>query len=389
MTSVPDANPRLGRVMREAGWILVLAAGVYLALVLASYYPTDPGPQYSGPEAQVMNRGGVLGAWIAGTLFFAFGFSAWWWVAFAAAAILRLYRRVEAWELVNRRSAAAMLVGFAVVLAASCTLEALRLHALVPSAFEPGGVLGTVLAGFAGSAFGFTGATLLLLALVAGGVSLFTGLSWLRATELPAPASSGATRRRGGASRRAATARKAASRPRSGRKRSRWPRRPSRSTSRSASRCPRSRSRRASASCARSRCRCSPTCPTRRCRRCNLLDAPETHVERPPPETLEYTSRLIERKLQDFGVEVKVVAAYPGPVITRYEIEPAVGVKGSQIVNLVKDLARALSVVAIRVVETIPGKSCMGLEIPNPKRADRAPVGDPGFRRSTPTCTRR
>src|SRR5205807_979241 len=64
----------------------------------------------------------------------------------------------------------------------------------------------------------------------------------------------------------------------------------------------------------------------------------------------------------------KVIAAYPGPVITRYEVEPAVGVKGSQIVNLVKDLARALSVVSIRVVETIPGKSCMGLEIPNPHR---------------------
>ncbi|HYY62169.1 MAG TPA: DNA translocase FtsK, partial [Burkholderiales bacterium] len=85
-------------------------------------------------------------------------------------------------------------------------------------------------------------------------------------------------------------------------------------------------------------------------------------------ETLEMTSRLIEKKLKDFGVEVRVVAAAPGPVITRYEIEPAVGVKGSQIVNLVKDLARALSVVSIRVVETIPGKSCMGLEIPNPHR---------------------
>ncbi|HWH39460.1 MAG TPA: DNA translocase FtsK, partial [Usitatibacter sp.] len=100
----------------------------------------------------------------------------------------------------------------------------------------------------------------------------------------------------------------------------------------------------------------------------SLLDAPDTHIERPTPETLEYTSRLIERKLLDFNVQVKVVAAYPGPVITRYEIEPAVGVKGAQVVNLARDLARALSVVAIRVVETIPGTSCMGLEIPNPKR---------------------
>ena len=99
-----------------------------------------------------------------------------------------------------------------------------------------------------------------------------------------------------------------------------------------------------------------------------LLDEAARGGETIAAETLEFTSRLIEKKLSDFGVAVKVLAAYPGPVITRYEIEPAVGVKGSQIVNLVKDLARALSVVSIRVVETIPGKSCMGLEIPNPHR---------------------
>jgi S-DNA-T family DNA segregation ATPase FtsK/SpoIIIE len=100
----------------------------------------------------------------------------------------------------------------------------------------------------------------------------------------------------------------------------------------------------------------------------SLLDEPEKSVEVLSTESLEFTSRLIEKKLLDFGVEVKVVAAYPGPVITRYEIEPAIGVKGSQIINLVRDLARALSVVSIRVIETIPGKSLMGLEIPNPTR---------------------
>lgn len=86
------------------------------------------------------------------------------------------------------------------------------------------------------------------------------------------------------------------------------------------------------------------------------------------PETLEMTSRLIEKKLKDFGVEVRVVAASPGPVITRYEIEPATGVKGSQVMNLSKDLARSLSLISIRVVETIPGKTTMALELPNPKR---------------------
>lgn len=100
----------------------------------------------------------------------------------------------------------------------------------------------------------------------------------------------------------------------------------------------------------------------------DLLDAPQGAAETVSHETLEFTSRLIEKKLKDFGVEVRVVAAYPGPVVTRYEIEPATGVKGVQIVNLSRDLSRALSLVSIRVVETIPGKNTMALELPNAKR---------------------
>jgi S-DNA-T family DNA segregation ATPase FtsK/SpoIIIE len=100
----------------------------------------------------------------------------------------------------------------------------------------------------------------------------------------------------------------------------------------------------------------------------DLLDDPLVRQDTVSPETLEMTSRLIEKKLKDFGVEVRVVAASPGPVITRYEIEPATGVKGSQVLNLAKDLARSLSLVSIRVVETIPGKNYMALELPNAKR---------------------
>jgi S-DNA-T family DNA segregation ATPase FtsK/SpoIIIE len=100
----------------------------------------------------------------------------------------------------------------------------------------------------------------------------------------------------------------------------------------------------------------------------SLLDEAAEVQETVSIETLEFTSRLIEKKLSDFGVEAKVVAAYPGPVVTRYEIEPATGVKGSQIVNLARDLARSLSLTSIRVVETIPGKNYMALELPNPKR---------------------
>jgi S-DNA-T family DNA segregation ATPase FtsK/SpoIIIE len=99
-----------------------------------------------------------------------------------------------------------------------------------------------------------------------------------------------------------------------------------------------------------------------------LLDPAPATQETISAEVLEQTSRLIERKLADFGVNVTVVAAWPGPVVTRYEIDPATGVKGSQIVGLARDLARALSLTSVRVVETIPGKNYMGLELPNARR---------------------
>src|SRR5690625_411821 len=121
-----------------------------------------------------------------------------------------------------------------------------------------------------------------------------------------------------------------------------------------------------------------------------LLDAPDALTEVVSAETLEYTARLIEKKLSDFGVKVTVESARSGPVITRYEIEPATGVKGSQIVNLAKDLARSLSLVNIRVVETIPGKNLMGLELPNPKRQMvrlQEIVGDKAFQDSRSKLT--
>jgi S-DNA-T family DNA segregation ATPase FtsK/SpoIIIE len=128
-------------------------------------------------------------------------------------------------------------------------------------------------------------------------------------------------------------------------------------------RCPR-----ATASPRSARSRCSANCPTASCRRSTCSTRAQLRQETVSPDTLEMTSRMIEKKLKDFGVEVRVVLASPGPVITRYEIEPATGVKGSQIVGLAKDLARSLSLVSIRVVETIPGKNYMALELPNAKR---------------------
>ncbi|MFZ3323416.1 MAG: DNA translocase FtsK 4TM domain-containing protein [Usitatibacter sp.] len=369
VTTVPESHPRLGRAIREAAWITLAAAGIYLALILASYSRSDPGPSFSGTGAPIVNKGGAMGAWLADAFYYVFGMSAWWWVVLAVYCILRMYRRVEAWRILNRRTLAVSLAGFAVVLAASCTLEAMRLHGVFDGlGFAPGGALGAVLARGIGPMLGFTGATLLLLALIAGGLSLFTGLSWLRAAELTGAGLEWAfaaignrieARRDREEGRVAAAAREEKVEEAKKIFEEHEPIR----IEMPAPHVPKSER------IAREKqVPLFADLPDSPLPQLSLLDPPDTHIERPTAETLEYTSRLIERKLLDFNVQVKVVAAYPGPVITRYEIEPAVGVKGSQVVNLARDLARALSVMAIRVVETIPGTSCMGLEIPNPKR---------------------
>src|SRR5690606_24035713 len=100
----------------------------------------------------------------------------------------------------------------------------------------------------------------------------------------------------------------------------------------------------------------------------SLLDDPPPKTKGYSEESLEAMSRLVELKLKDFGIDVQVVSVSPGPVITRFELDPAPGIKSSQISNLAKDLARSLSVVSVRVVEVIPGKSYIGLEIPNEHR---------------------
>ncbi len=362
-------NPRLARVLREAGWILLLAGGIYLALALGTFDKGDPGPFYSGTSAPVVNRAGRVGAWIANLLLNVFGYSAWWWVVLAAWGILRLFRRVEEWDFLDRRSLAVSLAGFVLLLAASSALEALRLHSLkagLPD--QAGGAAGAFLAGPAASGLGFTGATLVLIATLAAAFSVFSGLSWIRLAERVGAAvewAAGAVRARLEA-RRDREAGQAAAQEREVKvevaKKIFEEHEPIRIEVPEVVIAKSERVAKEKQVPLFADLPDSPLPPIA------ILDPADSHVERPTQETLEYTSRLIERKLLDFNVQVKVVATYPGPVITRYEVEPAVGVKGAQVVNLARDLARALSVTSIRVVETIPGTSCMGLEIPNAKR---------------------
>jgi S-DNA-T family DNA segregation ATPase FtsK/SpoIIIE len=361
---------KLAGLVREAKWLVLVALAVYLLLIFSTFHRADPGWSHSATEAVVRNAGGLVGAWLADLLLYLFGISAYWWVALCAYIVVWGYRRLDGSRLIDRRPLAMALAGFVLVLLASAALERLRLHSLgADLPLVPGGLLGNATGNLAAGALGFTGATLFLVTLAAVGLSLFTGLSWLAVSERVGQAleQGYALLRKAWERRRdrklGAMAREERSLIVETEKRREEDHPPLRIEPPVLEIKKSERVQKERQAPLFEELPDTPLPPLKL-----LDDAKHEGEQQVSPETLEFTSRLIEKKLSDFGVAVKVLAAYPGPVITRYEVEPAVGVKGSQIVNLVKDLARALSVVSIRVVETIPGKSCMGLEIPNPHR---------------------
>ena len=361
--------PQIAALLRESWWLAIVVLALYLALILFTFDKADPGWSHSSTVEHIRNSGGRIGAWLSDILLFVFGFSAWWWVVLCAFVVRWSFRRIENVTAADRRSYAVAGIGFAILLVASASMEALRFYTIKATLpLAPGGMLGAGLSGLLSSAMGFTGATLVLLAMIAIGLSLFTGLSWIALLESFGGGLESAyhfTRekwanwqdRRAGAV--AVIERTEIVQESKKKLEIHEPLRiePAKVEIQKSPRVEREKQVPLFENLPD-----SPLPPLK------LLDESEKAVAVVSTETLEFTSRLIEKKLLDFGVEVKVIAAYPGPVITRYEIEPAVGVKGSQIINLIKDLARALSVISIRVVETIPGKSCMGLEIPNPER---------------------
>jgi S-DNA-T family DNA segregation ATPase FtsK/SpoIIIE len=370
----PPLPVRLAALLRESRWLLLVAAAIYLVLILYGYDRNDPAWSHSVSGVLTHNPGGVLGAWLADVLLYVFGFSAWWWVTFLLHRVYMSYHGLhpehEAQKgLFDKRALWLALIGYTVLLLSSSALEATRMHSLSAQLpLAPGGMLGAVLGNALAHILGFTGSTLFLLVLIATGFSLFSGLSWLRLIdwlgvrlETSYLWSRNSWRtwqdKRIGAhaiSERLAVVREEKKRVEDQQPIFIPPAPPE---------IPQS-----TRVIQEKQTFLFTELPDSALPPLHLLDQAAAEVETISSDTLEFTSRLIERKLKDFGVEVQVVAAYPGPVITRYEIEPAIGVKGSQITNLVKDLARALSVVSLRVVETIPGKNCMALELPNPKR---------------------
>jgi len=355
---------------KEALWLFFAAIGLYLVLILASYYHDDPSWTHSASEnAVIHNAGGAVGAWISDIMLYMFGFSAWWFAVFAFYAIWLVYLRLDVVAQGRKPLLFLNFFGFGMLLLSSSCLEyghLIHLPATLPQ--DAGGMIGNIFDTMIRDSLGFIGSTLVLLFAMAAGFSLFTGWSWILIVEKIGSALIGTYqfilyKYRDKKDREAG---KIAEQQRTEfveQERKRIEDRVPIQIETPVFEIPKSeRVQRESQVSLFATLPDSPLPPL------HLLDEPKGEIEVQSAETIEFTSRLIERKLMDFGIEVKVLAAMPGPVITRYELEPAAGVKGSQVLNLSKDLARALSVVSIRVVETIPGKSCMGLEIPNPKR---------------------
>jgi S-DNA-T family DNA segregation ATPase FtsK/SpoIIIE len=358
------------RLLREARALLVGFAALLLAAVLFTHDVADPGFSTTGDGGALHNLGGPVGARMSDLLLMIFGVSAWWWVVLALAYVIRTFRHLDEIPQADRRQRWFRLGGFALLLFSSTGVEWLRTWhwAVALPGDVHGGVLGDYVGNAAAALLGFTGGSLILLLLMAVGFSLFTGVSWLGMAERTGEwlertwwksIQRWQTYRDRKLGEVALQKREAIV---SVEKKKRIEAPPIRiePVVREVPQSERAVTEKQTPLF--SDLPDSPLPPL------HLLDPAEEAVETASAEALAFTSLMIERKLAEFGVEVKVVSASPGPVITRYEIEPAVGVKGSQIVNLAKDLARTLSVISIRVVEAIPGKHTMGLEIPNPKR---------------------
>ena len=362
--------PKVARLLREAWWIVAIGAALYLAMILSSYNAADPGWSHVGTSNVIQNAGGAFGAWLSDLLLYLFGLSAWLWVVFALFLVWWGYRRIGDPDGEHHHGFAITFGGFLLVLLASSALETMRLYtysATLPVHLHES-VAGSSIAQLAHSTVGFDGGTVTLLLLWGIGFSLFTGLSWIAIAEsigtLLETLWSKAynwwqARQDRKLGQEARSVREEALAKERKRRENETPIRiePPKLDIQKSKRAEQER-----------QAFLFRDTPDSQLPPLHLLDEPDALVASIDEAGLELTSRLIERKLLEFGVEVRVLAAYPGPVVTRFEIEPASGVKGAQVANLAKDLARSLSVMSIRVVETIPGKSCMALELPNSKR---------------------
>jgi DNA segregation ATPase FtsK/SpoIIIE, S-DNA-T family len=357
--------PRIRGLRESAFWILT-GLSLILLLALTSYNPEDPAFSIAGEARDVTNRMGPVGAWFADLSFLLFGQPAFLFPALVLLGGLMLFRQRNRDVPLPTPVVVLRATGVVLTIATSCGLATLHFSA-AGMRETAGGIVGQVVGNGLAHMLGLLGATVLLLVLWLAAVSAATGMSWLAVMDRTGRGVLAGVRElsilvgrvkiwlegRRARQQRQAVVTKSRAKPRIAQP------------------------------------KIEPVLgklePSERSHKEKQVPLFEPQVsgelpalsllDDPPPreggysdEALTAMSRLVEIKLGDFGIDAEVVAVHPGPVVTRFEIKPAPGVKVSQISNLAKDLARSLSTVSVRVVEIIPGKPYVGLEIPNETR---------------------
>jgi DNA segregation ATPase FtsK/SpoIIIE, S-DNA-T family len=368
------------RFIQEIALAVGFVVLLFWLLAIVSHSALDPAWTTSGSNPHIRNWGGRIGAAVSDLSFFLLGYSVFWcylaglvsWLS-ALANRLRSEEDVVADPHIWRLTRWAFWSGLVMLLLSSTGLEFTRLYRFESQlpGHHAGGVLGYLVGSTANSWLGFNGSGLVFIVFMVIGLSWVFRFSWIELAEKMGSAIDGLIQQQREKREIAQDLALGEAAARAREKDMVWERDENADMPAHPVRIVVEPEPAPSKSERVARERQKPLfndLPDSRLPQVELLDASQLKLDPVDAETIEFTSRLIEKKLRDFGVEVKVLAAAPGPVVTRYEIEPATGVKGSQVVNLAKDLARSLSMVSIRVVETIPGKNFMALELPNSKR---------------------
>ncbi|MDH3548627.1 MAG: DNA translocase FtsK 4TM domain-containing protein [Gammaproteobacteria bacterium] len=360
-------SSQVQRALREGALYVFGALALILWYALFTYDPADPGFSQTTTDAVVRNGVGRFGALVADLLFNFFGRPAYLFTLMVFYLGWMLYREQKTQIELTKLDFGLRFGGFLATLLTSCGLATLHFS---PVAFNEtaGGIVGQIVGHQLADMMKLLGASTLLFCLWIASISLFLGISWITVMDRvghwclvgyeKAVVKIGELRDKAEGRRQAAARQdvvKVEKKLKATRARPRIE--PVMASLETSVRAEKER-----------QVPLFEPAEAGELPPLSLLDDPPEQKQGYSKDSLEAMSRLVELKLRDFGIEVEVKSVSPGPVITRFELDPAPGVKVSQIANLAKDLARSLSVVSVRIVEVIPGKSFVGLEIPNENR---------------------
>ena len=371
-------------LINDALWLFGLVITIYLAISLASFSMDDPAWSRSVPKSHdVANLGGLFGSYLSDVGYYLFGLSFWWWIAASCVFLYKNFRPMKKQENHKPYNHGVAALALFLLLVCSPIIE----HFLFDNALSEslpvgaGGLVGLLAGSGLAWLLGKSGSLLIMLVMLLLSISLLAQVSWL---EVMAKSGSHMGGLFGSLMKKLSQFQNKKEDVRSEALETQNTRRMVKEaktiTATPVAPLAGSSSNRKTVAVS-----VAPppkiqtslfddTEPKNNSEyhkpNMNLLRMPSEEPVAVNPDELQQTAELIEAKLAEFGIGVQVVSATSGPVITRYEIEPAQGVKGSQIVALSKDLARSMSLQAVRIVETIAGKNTMGIELPNEKRQD-------------------